>query len=80
MVHQRNAVVAGVVPCLRSKTRVALPDLHLDTIARSSTSVEAVVGTCDLDGSLTAVEDPLLGVGTIAVIADCMSVVIYMYS
>ena len=33
LVHERNAVIAGVVPGLSSEARVALPDLHLDAVS-----------------------------------------------
>ena len=79
MIHEGDTLVTGVVPGLSGKPGVALPDLHLGTISGRRTSVETVVGTGELDGGLTVVDDPVLGAGSVAVVASglvsvCMSV------
>ena len=77
MALDSDAVVVSVVPGLLEKAGVALPDLHLDTVARSGASVEAVVSSRNLDGGGAAVDNPLLSIGAVAVVADWMSEAIY---
>ena len=69
MVHEGDTLVTSVVPGLSSKTGVALPDLHLGTIGGRRASIKTVVGTSELDGGLTVVDDPVLGAGSVAVVA-----------
>jgi hypothetical protein len=63
-----KSVAAGVSPSLSGKVVKAFPDLHLSTVSWSTRSgVKAEVSSGELDFGVTIIENPLLGVTTIAV-------------
>ncbi len=49
MVLKSDTVVGSVVPLLGREVVVALPDLHVYTIRRARTGVQAEVGAVHLD-------------------------------
>ena len=68
LVLESDTVITGVEPGLGSDAGVALPNLHLSTVATCA-GVEAVVGSRDLNGCAATVDDPVLCSTPVAVVA-----------